>query len=249
MTDTDAHPSTDPPRLPHAALDADSRRRKAEKILAVLAPHARLEGARVLDIGAGSGHVAAAISRAVGENGGVWGVDTVDQRQLSDGFRFTLVDGPRLPFDDRSFDLVVSNHVVEHVGTRERQIQHLTEIARVLDDRGVVYLATPNRWSIIEPHYRLPLLSWLPVAFRSPYVRATRRGQVYDCDPLDRRELTDLFRTAHLAYRDATWDAMRAMSSIEPENIGARALLRVPSSIRSVTSPILPTMIYMLRKR
>jgi SAM-dependent methyltransferase len=49
-----------------------------------------------------------------------------------------------LPFPARSFDVVLSNHVIEHV---LNQRLHLGEIRRVLADRGVCYLATPNRSS------------------------------------------------------------------------------------------------------
>ena len=60
----------------------------------------------------------------------VWAVDVVDERQTQDGFEFRLVSGTDTEFDDRSFDLIVSNHVIEHVGSGEDQFAHLTEIRR-----------------------------------------------------------------------------------------------------------------------
>ena len=68
--------------------------------------------------------------------------------------------------DDGSFDVVVSNHVVEHVGDREAQRTHLAELRRVLAADGLGYLATPTRWALVEPHFTVPLLSWPPRPLR-----------------------------------------------------------------------------------
>jgi SAM-dependent methyltransferase len=67
----------------------------------------------------------------------------------------------RLPFPDGTFDVVISNHVVEHVADPDR---HLSEIRRVLKASGVCYLATPNRWWLFEVHSRLAFLHWLPAS-------------------------------------------------------------------------------------
>jgi 2-polyprenyl-3-methyl-5-hydroxy-6-metoxy-1,4-benzoquinol methylase len=63
-----------------------------------------------------------------------------------------------LPFPDEYFDVVVSNHVIEHVSDQQL---HLSEIARVLKPNGVVYLATPNRLWPWEVHYRVLVLHYL----------------------------------------------------------------------------------------
>ena len=70
-----------------------------------------------------------------------------------------LGDGAKLPFADRSFDLVFSNSVIEHVGGRAEQVQFAAEIARV----GKQYwVQTPNRYFPIEQHLWTPLVHWLP---------------------------------------------------------------------------------------
>ena len=238
-----------PQRLPHAALDAPSRVRKARKIEAILQRYTELERAKVLDIGTGSGHIAATIAGAVGPGGEVWGIDQVDQRQRSAGFHFLRVSDAHLPFDDGSFDVVISNHVVEHVGDRSAQLEHLSEISRVLGQQGVAYLATPNRWAVIEPHYHLPFLSWLPASLRDGYLRLTGAQSHYDCNPLGPSELVALFRSAGLRSRDATIDAIRAMAEIERTNLPVRQIRRVPRWSFDVIHPVVPTLVYVLKKK
>jgi ubiquinone/menaquinone biosynthesis C-methylase UbiE len=75
-------------------------------------------------------------------------------------------DGRRLPFADRSFDLVHSSAVLEHVGSRAAQRDFLRELLRVA--RRAVFVTTPNRWFPVEFHSVLPLVHWLPPpAFRA----------------------------------------------------------------------------------
>ena len=234
-------------RLPHAALDPASRLAKARKIRTILQQHMDLRGCAILDIGTGSGHIAASLAEAAGPDGEVWGVDAVDQRQVEAATRFALVTDARLPFEDASFDVVVSNHVVEHVGGLEDQQRHLGEIARVLRPGGIGYLATPNRWAVIEPHYHLPFLSWLPRWARGGYVRLARRGWGYDCDPLARGVLVRLLRRAPLRFRDATEEAMHVMASVESPGRLRRAALRAPRWMIASARPIVPALIYLVR--
>ena len=77
------------------------------------------------------------------------------------GVRFLRADACQLPFRDESFDYAHSSAVLEHVGSRNRQVQFLQEAWRV--SRKGVFVTTPNRWFPIEFHTLLPLLHWLPV--------------------------------------------------------------------------------------
>lgn len=232
-------------RRPHAILDAQSRILKARKIIELVGRE-RIKNARVLDIGTGAGVMAAELSRLARE---VVGVDVRDQRTVFDGFRFVQVEGTELPFDDASFDVVLSNHVIEHVGERSDQLHHLREVARVLDERGVCYLAVPNRWVLLEPHFRLPLLSWLPSQLRDPYVRLAGKGEFYDCNLPTRASLERLFAGTGFAHRELTIDAMRAMERVEsPSGLTGR-VLRAPDGVLRALLPVVPTMIYLLSKR
>jgi hypothetical protein len=81
------------------------------------------------------------------------------------GLRFVLADGRSLPFANREFDYVHSNAVVEHVGSREKQVAFLREAWRVA--RKGIFITTPNRWFPVEFHTVTPFAHWLPpTAFR-----------------------------------------------------------------------------------
>ena len=205
-----------------------------------------LSGAKILEVGAGSGVIAALLAQEAGSRGEVWAVDVRDTRIVTEGFRFKQVRDPRLPFDDGSFDVVVSNHVIEHVGGRVEQELHLAEMRRVARTGGIGYLATPNRWGLIEPHFRLPFLSWIPARFRDGYVRLAHRGPAYDCDLLTRKELHRLLGAVGWSYTDATRESMRLMATLEEHSLIVRSLLRAPPWFVSASSAVIPTMTYVL---
>jgi SAM-dependent methyltransferase len=235
-------------RSSHASFDLDARERKAAKVVELLELHVGLAGARVLEIGTGSGVIASSLARRVGPDGAVEAVDVVDERIVRD-VPFRQVAGTALPFADGAFDVVVTNHVIEHVGDRDDQLVHLREIARVLRPRGWLYLATPSRWALVEPHFKLPLLSWLPRRLRSTYVRATGRGRHYDCDPLSRRELRALAEVAGLHAEERTEEAVAVMREVEDRRGVGGLLLGLPSPVLRAARPALPTVIVLCHRR
>jgi SAM-dependent methyltransferase len=233
-------------RRPHAILDGDSRRLKAQKIARLVESARPLLGSRLLDIGAGSGYIASNLGELVGAEGEVWAVDVNDQRRTNEGYSFKAVSGTELPFADDSFEVVLSNHVIEHVGDRVAQLHHLREIRRVLAPGGVCYLAVPNRWGLVEPHFRLPFLSWIPARLRDPYVRAAHRGTHYDCNLPTRGQATRLFDEAGFGYREATIPAMRVLRELETMSAATRLLCSAPDPLLRALLPLNPTMIFLL---
>lgn len=107
-------------------------------------------GKRVLDIACGEGYG----SKLMKDWGAasVVGVDVSDEalavanRYFSgDGITFLNHTAEELPFDNDSFDVVVSFETVEHLDRPEKFIQ---EIARVVKFDGVVLVSCPN-----DPYY------------------------------------------------------------------------------------------------
>ncbi|NII53146.1 SAM-dependent methyltransferase [Lutibacter sp. SG786] len=236
-----------PERQGHVVSDLASRRLKGLKIerLLGLVPGARR---RLLEIGCGSGGISHYFATHPQLDLDVDAVDVTDSRGITDGYRFHQVDGTALPFLDGEFDIVLSNHVIEHVGERSEQMHHLREIWRVLRQDGTCYLAVPNRWMLVEPHYRLAFLSWLPISMRTAYLRLSGKGTFYDCLPLSMGELEDMLDEAGFAYRNVCVDALGETLSIERPGGVRKLLRRVPRKVWERLRPAIPTLIYVLRK-
>ena len=77
-------------------------------------------------------------------------------------------DGCHLPFADRSFDIVFSNSVIEHVGGADAQSRFAREVMRVGNG---YWVQTPNRFFPIEMHLLTPLVHLLPRGLRAWIVR------------------------------------------------------------------------------
>jgi len=146
--------------------------------------------------------------------------------------------------------VIISNHVIEHVGDEAQQKHHLSEIGRLLAPGAVAYLAYPNRWSIIEPHYQLAFLSWLPVSMRSAYLRFFRQATHYDCRPLSYFESVRFFRDAAFSFQYLGTPALRLFRSIENRSGWLFWLIdRIPDRALDALRPIIPTLIFTLRRK
>jgi 2-polyprenyl-3-methyl-5-hydroxy-6-metoxy-1,4-benzoquinol methylase len=136
----------------------EQRNQKARKIEEIISDYtgAKVSNMSILDIGCGNGEISEYMRRGANS---VFSVDIEDQRVNKKDENFTLVQSEHLPYSDNSFDLVLSNHIIEHV--KDYKL-HIDEIDRVLKQSGVVYMATPNRVFPYEFHYRVWFLHWLP---------------------------------------------------------------------------------------
>lgn len=94
-------------------------------------------------------------------------------------------DACNLPWEDKHFDIVYSNAVIEHLGNFERQKKMATEIMRVGKSW---FVTTPNRWYPFEFHMRLPFVTWLP---RNGYIRF---GQVISYNHMKRKYMAGIRR-------------------------------------------------------
>lgn len=240
-----AMPATSHQRQPHAVLDLPSRDWKAQKIERLLDLAQRPQPIRMLEVGTGSGGIAHYFATHPTLRCDVTAVDVCDNRLVRDGYTYELVRGVELPFDDASFDVVITNHVIEHVGDAAAQHQHLREIHRVMKPAGIGYLAVPNRWMLTEPHFKLKFLSWWPHSWRTPYLRFMRKGTFYDCEPLQMRQLERMLDTTGFRYRNLCVEAWRATFEIErPGSFGARILRATPDVALMPLRRIIPTLIY-----
>lgn len=85
-----------------------------------------------------------------------------------DKYQIVVGDVTDLRFNDDEFDLVFSNSVIEHLGTFARQQAFANEVRRV---GRRLWIQTPARSSIIEPHLVSPVIHWLPRRLQKRLIR------------------------------------------------------------------------------
>jgi len=76
--------------------------------------------------------------------------------------RFIQYQGGKFPFNDRQFDWVFCNAVIEHVGNEDAQLFFVNEMLRVA--RGV-FFTTPNKYFPIESHTNVVFVHWFNPIF------------------------------------------------------------------------------------
>ncbi len=160
---------------------------KVEAITAAHVPRLRplleLHGARVLDVGCGTGGGSVAFSRAgarvVGLDRSGRMMELARLRVVEDQADVALVhgDAAALPFGDESFDLCLCDQVVEHVRDKRRLLR---EMHRVLREGGIALVAVPHKLALREVHSGLLGVSWLPHAVAEVAVKLSRRRRWRD---------------------------------------------------------------------
>lgn len=185
-------------------------------------------GARILDVGAGAGHLwVENAERAVGLDVVLGDLSpgmlrTARERLASKGdVRCIGLDAQALPFRDASFDVVLANHMLYHVPDRARA---LAEIGRVLAPGGRFHTTT-NGWSHLLEMRELVRRFGVRSALRS----ATSDSGTWDLEEAA-REVGEHFDDARLeSYRDVLevtdpgplLDAIRSMAEGEARDEAA----------------------------
>lgn len=131
------------------------------------------------------------------------------QRVTSEKFISAVGDARSMPqIADKSFDVVFSNSVIEHVGSYDNQQQMAREVVRV----GKRYFVqTPNKRFPLEPHFLFPWFQYLPNSARAQIVHRfdvgwykripdldDARREVESIQLLTRREFAALFPGASI---------------------------------------------------
>jgi ubiquinone/menaquinone biosynthesis C-methylase UbiE len=160
--------------------------------------------------------------------------------------QFLTGDSMALPFPGNSIDVIVCNHIYEHVPYADRLMD---ELYRVLKEDGLCYFSAGNRYMLIEGHYGLPFLSWLPKPIAHLYLGISGKGRFYYEEHLSLRGLRKLVRKFRV--HDYTLAVIR-----DPDKFGATDLFAPGSllhrGIRFMAPflyPWIPTYIWVLTKR
>lgn len=170
-----------------------SRRRRMRKFVHLMA----LEpGARVLDLGGSPGiweHVTIPLDVTL------LNLPGQIQQAGASHHRFRYVEGDACnvhQFADRSFDLVFSNSVIEHVGPPSKQEEFAREVRRLGES---YWVQTPSIWFPIEAHSGMPFYWFYPERLRA-WLHAGWEKKLPDWTQmvattrvLSRRRMEDLF--------------------------------------------------------
>ena len=110
--------------------------------------------------------------------------------------------------EDKSFDLVFSNSVIEHLFSIENQQKMANEVMRVGKN---YYIQTPNKFFPIEPHWVFPFFQFLPFGLKVfltqnfslghiPKVKSKQEAidLVNEVNLLSKKELENLFSESEL---------------------------------------------------
>ncbi len=225
--------------------DQENRARKAAKIRAVLADEGAFDKTdiRILDIGCSFGHILKLLTPTTGIGVGIDIDRNIGTR--SENVIFIRTDAENLPFLNESFDVVVCNHVYEHTDDADRL---LTEIGRVLNEGGICYFAGPNKYDLIEPHYGLPFLSWLPRKLADRYIQLTGRGDSYPEKPYSVPGVRRLLR--HFEVTSYTEKILHDPVRYEATDILPVASLkrRIAIIVHRIAPFFFPGFVYTLRK-
>ena len=102
-------------------------------------------GCLALDVGCGTGRLLAFVEATMSDVATV-GVDIGEPPEFHAKAGFARASAFHLPFPDNSFDVVFCSHVIEHLPDPQAV---LTELSRVCNAGGYVYVETPSARSIL----------------------------------------------------------------------------------------------------
>jgi len=121
----------------------------SNRFYAILARRLGSAGGRLLEIGAGLGHLVGQLEPAFTTTAldvNPWALQKTKQVAQRTGLLAGSAEA--LPFLTGAFDVVIIKHVVEHL---EDPVTALAEIRRITGPGGILIFATPNLSSLLKP--------------------------------------------------------------------------------------------------
>ena len=112
-----------------------------------------------------------------------------EQANKAEWADYVVGDGCKTAFPDRSFDIVFSNSVIEHVGGLERQRAFANEVMRC---GSAFFVQTPNKWFPVDMHTLMPFAHWLPQRLFRKLIRFSPRFLFFKPDPGDLEDFSNM---------------------------------------------------------
>lgn len=207
-------------------------------------------GVRFLDLGAGTGPLAAAAARTgarvVAVDCGLRWLVIAAQRcqELGVAAQLVCANAEALPFAQGSVDVVGAESLLEHTARPESAVE---ETRRVLTTKGQVWLSTPNKYFLgPDPHIGRLAGGWLSQESLRRYCEA--RGMVPPKRTLfSARSITQLlseggFRNAHLSVPTITAEQRQGASALIRWGVDAYMALRHTPLLREALQWVGPTL-------
>jgi 2-polyprenyl-3-methyl-5-hydroxy-6-metoxy-1,4-benzoquinol methylase len=230
----------------------DQRNKKAAKVIAVCRAFASrpLHELVALDLGASTsimtGHFARHFKRVVALDVDHVGLKSGRQKSAAGNIDYLCCDGTKSSLRDGSVDIIICNQVYEHV---EDQHGLAFEIERLLAPDGFCYFGAGNRFVLIEGHYFLPCLSWMPLWSSHLYLKLMGRKVKYDVYLLSLRNLRKLLKNFEMIdFTKAIIDDPVGFSAddvIKPHSF----LSQMPHWLFRMIFPILPAWVFVIRPK
>ncbi len=184
---------------------------------------------RMLDLGAGMGGFAVARAReqcpvvAMDYNPAYAEITRTRARRYEIELPALVAAGEALPFANQSFGLLTCWDVVEHV---QDPVQLFSEIARVLEPNGRALVTVINRFALVDPHYHLRFVNWLPRPLAEKYIAGRQRTK---STPLrDRQKLSEMH---YFTYGGAVGLAARFGMTVQDLNATHSRFTRLPKPL------------------
>ena len=134
-------------------------------VIKELRPQKKPNQLNILDFGCGAGTL---VNGLIKKGYNAYGCDVDVNKNLKSKYEDSLyknnilkpidINNFQIPFENNSFDMVISTSVFEHVFNKEESFK---EIKRVLKKDGLAIHNFPSKYYLpIEPHLRVPLLNY-----------------------------------------------------------------------------------------
>jgi SAM-dependent methyltransferase len=228
------------------------RNLKAAKVIAVCRDYSSrpLSDLTALDLGASTsimtGVFAQYFKRVIALDVDHVGLRSGQAISGSTNIDYLCADGTRAALADCSIDVIICNQVYEHVIDQQGLV---SEIERLLTPNGFCYFGAGNRFVLIEGHYFLPFLSWMPLWMSHCYLRLMGRRVKYDVGLLSLKKLRRLLINFEMIdYTEriiADPESFSAADVIRPNSWVAR----LPRRLFPIIYPLLPAWVFIIRPR
>lgn len=213
------------------------RELKAKKIRLILQKHINFTDKIILEIGCGYGYV---INQFQKISGHAIGIDKsyylVKSSKKNHGeCEFICADGTLLPIKKNSADLIILNHVIEHTDHKDELIK---ECNRILKEKGIIYIATPNKHFLIDPHTKIPFFGYM----------GRKIHDRFNIHNPTKKELIELLEQNSFSYNYLSTDIINNLTDFEEYNTFLYKLISKFSRLLTTNDFLMPTHVFIAKK-